>query len=78
MGVDKEAADIWMFGRPRPDLTLQQTFEAREAGRDPITADEEQRRNEMIAKHIDRRTNDMAAGVMIGLRAAKARKTRPA
>ncbi len=28
MGMDKEATDIWIFGRKRPDLTPEETFTA--------------------------------------------------
>jgi hypothetical protein len=28
MGVDREAMDIWKFGRPRPDLTLDESLAA--------------------------------------------------
>jgi hypothetical protein len=28
MGMDKEATDIWVFGRSRPDLTIDETRQA--------------------------------------------------
>lgn len=76
MGADKEATDIWVFGKPRPDLSPEQTFAAsQEAHKSPpeLEPEERERREHLIGEIIKRRTNDMAIGVGIGLRAAKAK-----
>ena len=51
MGVDKEAIDIWKFGRPRRDLSLDETLAAPE----PILSKEETLQREQLLK--DRRDN---------------------
>jgi hypothetical protein len=38
MGIDKEATDIWLFGKPRPDLTMEQTVEEAKKRREAIDA----------------------------------------
>jgi hypothetical protein len=42
MGVDKEATDIWKFGRPRPDLTFDESMAAPE----PIVTGRQKRTRE--------------------------------
>ena len=42
MGMDKEAIDIWKFGRPRPDLSFDEVLAALE----PVLTDFQRRRRE--------------------------------
>lgn len=56
MGVDKEATDIWKFGRPRPDLTFDETLAA---PRPDLTVNEMNDRQNMIAASEARRRSEM-------------------
>ncbi len=58
-GVDKEATDIWMFGKPRPDLTIEDTME------------EFKRRNELLQEHADNRIAKLVPQVLEMARKAK-------
>lgn len=50
MGVDKKATDIWKFGRPRPDLSINETMTAPE----PELSDEERaRRTSLMSQRND-------------------------
>lgn len=75
MGMDKETTDIWVFGKPRTDLTAEQTVAAMKEFRPPdLEPAERERRVTLIDEIVKRRTRDMAIGVEIGLRAARPRK----
>ena len=47
MGADKEATDIWMFGRKRPDLSAEETFA------------EYQRRAKLMEEHAEARNDEL-------------------
>jgi len=68
MGMDKEAMDIWKFGCSRPDLSPSETFAAEMPELDET---ERQRRATLVKEYADRRTDDMARGVMIAIHAMK-------
>ena len=59
MGADKEATDIWLFGKPRPDLSAQETFAEAERRHKAVDAYLDQRSAEWLktgepAAHIER------------------------
>ncbi len=47
MGVDKEATDIWKFGRSRPDLSFAETLAA---PMPDLSADEQAERQRLITE----------------------------
>lgn len=63
MGIDKEAMDIWRFGRQRPDLSPQETWEAAQVGRGDIDEKEIARRDDLLAEHRERRFREIAASL---------------
>jgi hypothetical protein len=50
MGLDKEATDIWKFGRIRPDLTVEQTVAA--PWPHDVPPEEENRRRKLVAERL--------------------------
>jgi hypothetical protein len=48
MGVDKDATDIWLFGRARPDLTIEQTIEEAKKRRVAIDDHAKERARELL------------------------------
>lgn len=65
MGVDKEAMDIWKFGRSRPDLSIDETLAAPEPN---ITLDEVAERRWLINDRME----VFARGFMVGRKAGVA------
>lgn len=52
MGMDKEATDIWLFGRPRPDLTPKETFDEARKRREAMNAHSERRVKELLGENV--------------------------
>lgn len=60
MGVDKEAMDIWKFGRPRPDLSFDESL----AAPVPELSDKEaEQRKGMMRAARDRRLGRLEADI---------------
>lgn len=60
MGVDKETTDIWKFGRPRPDLTLDEVLAT---PMPTLSKAERARREHLINKSVARRSLGMREDV---------------
>lgn len=58
MGMDKEVADIWLFGRVRPDLTPEESYVANaNFDSDSILEEEKNRREDLIKIHKETTLN---------------------
>lgn len=66
MGIDKETIDIWKFGRPRPDLSMDETLAAPMS---ILTVEEQTERQDLIREHH----KDFFAGAEAMARAFTAR-----
>ena len=74
MGFDKEATDIWKFGRPRPDLTPDETLSAAEPELTDAEKRKRHRRLTALARKRSKQQEQWIAGYAAGVEAEKQRR----
>lgn len=75
MGMDKEATDIWVFGRKRPDLSMEETVKASQTFRwDDLSPQEQRRRDKALSKHKNLRIRKLLNAAPDIIQRAKAQE----